>query len=700
MSHLLLATTYAPWGTGKNVLQGGDIAWTITSASLVLLMTPALAFFYGGMVRSKHVLAMLIQNFACIAIVSVTWVLIGFTWAFSGENHFLGDMHFAALRHMGDVVPTLDGAQTIPTTVFVAFQLTFAIITPALITGSTADRWKFGPFCAFVTIWSLSSTPRSPTGCSTRTAGSTASMSTATSSPRTSPVERSCTSTPAPPASRCASWLGKRRGYPTQNMRGHNIPFVLLGAGLLWFGWFGFNSGSALTASNLAGYAWLNTNTATATALIGWIAVEKIRYGKCTALGAASGAVAGLVAITPCAGWVSPFGSIFIGLIAGAVCACAISLKTKLGFDDSLDVVGVHFVGGWIGTLMVGFFSTTGTNPAGDEGIFYGGGHGHFAGWNLLWHQAAAAGAVTVFSFVGTLIIASVINLVWKNRVSRRWRTRVWTPPCTVSRPTSSDRSAAGTSAAAGPAFPWVRPGSRWTREYPDGFGARSGMKQITAVVKPFKLDDVKAAWKCSVSKASRSARCRASAGSAGTPRSTAEPSTPSTSCRRCASTSSCPTGTSRRWSGRSSRPPAPARSVTARCGSPRSRGWSACARANGTPTPSDERVSLSEVRAGVLRRPGLVGVELRLALAQAYDAWLQPLVRQRDGIALVAVGGLGRREPAPYSDLDLVLLHEGRSSISPTSPTPSGTRSGTAGSASITPCARRPRRCRSRRTT
>jgi Amt family ammonium transporter len=200
-------------------------------------------------------------------------------------------------------------------------------------------------------------------------------------------------------------------------MRGHNIPFVMLGAGLLWFGWFGFNAGSELAADGVAGAAWMNTNTATATALLGWILAEKLRYGKSTALGAASGAVAGLVAITPCAGWVSPIGSIFIGFIAGFGCAFAISLKGKFGFDDSLDVFGVHFVGGWIGTLAVGFFSTTGTNPLGNNGILYGGG-GHFGGWNLLLHQFLAAGAVTVFSFVGTVIIAKVIGLFIDNRVS------------------------------------------------------------------------------------------------------------------------------------------------------------------------------------------------------------------------------------------------------------------------------------------
>jgi Amt family ammonium transporter len=385
---------------------------------LVLLMTPALAFFYGGMVRAKHVLAMLMQNFAAIAIVSVTWLLVGFTWAFGGDGKYLGDMHFAVMRHMNDVVPALDGFQTIPTIVFVAFQLTFAIITPALITGSTADRWKFGAFCAFVTIWSV--VVYAPVahwvfdgyGWLNRTnidghtfaedfAGGTVVHINAGAA-----------------GLAMALVLGKRKGWPKQNMRGHNIPFVMLGAGLLWFGWFGFNAGSALTATNLAGFAWVNTNTATATALLGWIIVEKIKYGKCTALGAASGAVTGLVAITPCAGWVSPMGSIFIGLIAGIICALAISLKNKFGFDDSLDVVGVHFVGGWVGTLCIGFFSTTGVNPAGNNGIFYGGGHGHFSGWNLLLHQFLAAGAVTIYSFFATAIIALVINIFIKNRVS------------------------------------------------------------------------------------------------------------------------------------------------------------------------------------------------------------------------------------------------------------------------------------------
>jgi Amt family ammonium transporter len=417
VSHLLLATQYVP----PKAIDSGNTAWILAASSLVLLMTPALAFFYGGMVRVKHVLAMLMQNFAAIAVVSVTWLLVGFTWAFGGQGKYLGDLHFAFMRHIGDATPLFGSAQTFPTIVFVAFQLTFAIITPALITGSTADRWKFGAFVAFVTVWSI--VVYAPVAHWVFDGYGWLNRSLIPSSHGHFFAEDFAGGTVVHINAGAAGLamaliLGKRIGWPKQNMRGHNIPFVMLGAGLLWFGWFGFNAGSELAADGVASYAWVNTNTATATALLGWLLVEKLKYGKSTALGAASGAVAGLVAITPCAGWVSPIGSIFIGFIAGVICALAISLKTRFGFDDSLDVVGVHFVGGWVGTLSVGFFSTRGTNPFGNDGIFYGG-KGHYGGWNLLLHQFLAAGAVTVYSFCATAIIALVINLFIKNRVSR-----------------------------------------------------------------------------------------------------------------------------------------------------------------------------------------------------------------------------------------------------------------------------------------
>ena len=422
MATQLLAGTYTPFDL-KN-LSGGDTAWVLTAAALVLLMTPGLAFFYGGMVRAKHVLAMLMQNFAAIAVVSVTWVLLGFSWAFGGNNAFLGDLHFAGLEHIRDVVPALGSAQTTPTMAFVAFQLTFAIITPALITGSTADRWKFGAFVAFVAAWSV--LVYAPVAHWVFDGYGWLNRSLIPSSGGHFFAEDFAGGTVVHINAGAAGLamalvLGRRRGWPRENMRGHNIPFVLLGAGLLWFGWFGFNAGSALTAGDLASYAWVNTNTATATALIGWIVAEKLRYGKSTALGAASGAVAGLVAITPCAGWVSPVGSLFIGFLAGFGCAYAISLKNRLGFDDSLDVVGVHFVGGWIGTVCVGFFSTSGTNSLGNNGVFYGGG-GKYGGWNLVLHQAMAAGAVSVYSFGATFVIAKAIGLVMKTRVTRGGR--------------------------------------------------------------------------------------------------------------------------------------------------------------------------------------------------------------------------------------------------------------------------------------
>jgi Amt family ammonium transporter len=410
VSHALLAAgIYAPFDYTKT-LNSGDTAWMLASSALVLLMTPALAFFYGGMVRAKHVLGMLMQNFMAIAVVSVTWVLIGFSLAFGGTGRLVGDFHYAGLQHMNDIVPALGSAQTIPTIVFCAFQLTFAIITPALITGSTADRWKFGAFTAFVTVWSVIEYPivahwvfdadgwAAHIGAEDFAGGTVVHINAGAA------------------GLAIALLLGKRKGWPKEHMRGHNIPFVLLGAGLLWFGWFGFNAGSALTASNLAGYAFVNTNTATAAALIGWIVVEKLRYGKSTALGAASGAVAGLVAITPCAGFVSPFGSIFIGFIAGAVCAFAIGLKNKFGFDDSLDVVGVHFVGGWTGTILLAFFSTRGTNSGYFNGILYGS-YGPKGGFHLLLHQVEVAAAVTAFSFILSYIIAFVIGLVMKTRV-------------------------------------------------------------------------------------------------------------------------------------------------------------------------------------------------------------------------------------------------------------------------------------------
>jgi Amt family ammonium transporter len=274
----------------------------------------------------------------------------------------------------------------------------FAIITPALITGGTADRLKFGSWIVFSAIWlvivyaPVAHWVFSPSGWLFKLgaldfAGGTVVHANAGAA-----------------ALALVLVLGKRKGWPSQRFRPHNVPFVLLGAGLLWFGWFGFNAGSALSANTLSAFAFVNTNTATGAALLGWLLVEKIRDGHATTLGAASGAVAGLVAITPACGFVSPMGSIAIGFLAGVICALAVGLKNKFKFDDALDVVGVHLVGGILGALAIGFFATKMTNSAGTNGIFYGG------NWTLLQHQAIAVAAVVAYSFIVTFILGKILD--------------------------------------------------------------------------------------------------------------------------------------------------------------------------------------------------------------------------------------------------------------------------------------------------
>ena len=387
----------------------GGTAWILAASALVLLMTPGLAFFYGGMVRSKNVLGMLMQNFFCMGIVSVLWVLVGYSIAFGDSNQIYGGFHFSLLNHMSEPVPGYVDlfAQVIPPIVFVAFQLMFAIITPALITGATADRWKFGPFVVFIGLWSLlvyspvAHWVFSPEGWLFKKgaedfAGGTVVHANAGAA-----------------AIAVALVLGKRKDWPGSSFRPHNLPFVLLGAGLLWFGWFGFNAGSELNADTRSGVAFVNTNTATAAAMLGWLLVERLRDGKATTLGAASGAVAGLVAITPACGFVSPVGSIFIGVAAGAVCALATAIKGRVGIDDALDVGAVHLVGGVLGALMIGLVGTADSFPDYSvDGLFYGG------GWDLLRKQAMAVGAVVGYSFVATFIIAFVLNLIWKMKLS------------------------------------------------------------------------------------------------------------------------------------------------------------------------------------------------------------------------------------------------------------------------------------------
>jgi Amt family ammonium transporter len=399
-------------------LDSGSTAWMLAATALVLLMTPGLAFFYGGMVRSKNVLAMLMQNFICMGIVSVLWVIDLFSIAFGADkwHGLIGSAaSFAGMSHGADIWST-----GVPTTVIAAFQITFAIITPALITGAVADRLRFAPFVVFVTAWSI--LVYAPVAHWVWGGGWLASfhaVKDATTGAITKlGVEDFAGGTVVHINAGVAGLaltlvLGKRIGWPKERMRPHNVPFVLLGAGLLWFGWLGFNAGSELAADGTAGFALLNSVVATAAAMLGWLVVEKIRDGHSTTLGAASGLVAGLVAITPACGFVTPVGSIFIGLIAGVVCALAVAIKFKLKFDDSLDVFAVHLIGGIIGALSIGFFGQDAVNSLGRDGLFYGGGLGQ------LGRQAVGVGSVLVFTFVVTFAIAKVIDMTMGLRVSR-----------------------------------------------------------------------------------------------------------------------------------------------------------------------------------------------------------------------------------------------------------------------------------------
>ena len=417
------------------MLNSGDTAWVLASAALVMLMTPGLAFFYGGMVRSKSVLNMLMMNFIALAVVGVLWVFYGFSLAFGNDigGGLLGGFEYVGLGNtVGELVGyavaadpeagvaevAWPGNNALPLLAFAMFQLMFAVITPALISGAIADRVKFWSWTVFVGLWVTDRLlPGGALGVLVRRlrrrrrgrrldrqrdklgaldfAGGTAVHINAGAA-----------------GLALAIVLGKRRGWPREPMRPHNLPFVLLGAALLWFGWFGFNAGSALGAGDLAGVAFTNTMVATAAAVLGWLVVEQIRDGKPTTLGAASGAVAGLVAITPACGFVTPLGAIAIGVIAGAVCALAVALKFRFGFDDSLDVVGVHLVGGLVGTLLIGFFGTTSVNALGADGLFYGGDA------TQLGKQAVAAFAVLAYSFVVTTILALAIKYTIGFRIS------------------------------------------------------------------------------------------------------------------------------------------------------------------------------------------------------------------------------------------------------------------------------------------
>jgi Amt family ammonium transporter len=383
-----------------SAIDGADTAWMIAACAMVLLMTPALAFFYGGLVRSKNALNTMMMSFAALGTVGVTWALFGYSLAFAPGNAWIGDLSFAFLNGVG-----LEANGSIPHLLFMAFQGTFAILTAALISGAIAERMRFGAYLLFINLWMLlvyapvchwvwGNGWLAKLGALDFAGGTVVHVNAGAA------------------AVVAALVLGPRRDYARQALLPHNVPFVLLGAGLLWFGWFGFNAGSALSAGGLAASAFVTTNTAAAAATLAWMAMDWLTKGKPTALGAASGLVAGLVAITPAAGFVTPLAAIAIGALGGVGCFSAVSFRAKkTGIDDSLDVFGVHGVGGTLGALATGVFAWTAINPAGFDGLLHG-------NPKQLGIQALAVLITWVYSAGVTFVLLKVIDAVMGLRVT------------------------------------------------------------------------------------------------------------------------------------------------------------------------------------------------------------------------------------------------------------------------------------------
>ncbi|MGH2636464.1 MAG: ammonium transporter [Actinomycetota bacterium] len=379
----------------------GDTAWVLTCAALVLFMTPGLALFYGGLVRSKNVLGTMMHSVAAIGLVSILWVLIGYTLAFGPDiGLVIGGLDHLGFAGVGAEPSPL--APTVPQTAFAMFQMMFAVITPALIAGAFAERVRFGGYLLFVAIWSL--VIYAPLAHWVWGGGFLGAAGIGAIDFAGGTVVHIAAGASALAA---AIFVGKRSGYPGGVFVPHNVPMVILGAAILWFGWFGFNAGSALAAGGLASSAFVATHLGAAAAMIGWLVPERIRHGKATTVGGATGAVAGLVAITPASGYVTPLAAIAIGLVAGVVCFLAVELKPRFGYDDSLDVVGVHLVGGLVGALLTGVFASLLINPAGADGSLM-----------QVGRQAAAAGITLAFAFVGTMLILRLVDRLVGFRVS------------------------------------------------------------------------------------------------------------------------------------------------------------------------------------------------------------------------------------------------------------------------------------------
>ncbi len=400
-----LSAAAAPTGASAAKIDTGDTAWMLVSTALVMLMTPGLAMFYGGMVRRKNVLGTIMHSFIAIAVVSVQWILFGYSLSFGPDiKGIIGSLGWAGLSGV-DFLPNADYAPTIPHMVFMLYQMMFAVITPALISGAFAERMKFSAFLIFTIVWTT--VVYDPvahwvwgTGGWLRNLGAldfaggivvhvTSGFS----------------------ALAAALFIGRRKGFLRESMPPHNLPMTVLGAGLLWFGWFGFNAGSALSSGALAASAFISTHAAASAATIAWIAVEWIHRGKPTMFGAATGAIAGLATITPAAGFVGPLPALLFGMAAGIVCYIALNAKTKYGYDDSLDAFGVHGVGGMVGTLMAGLFASLAVNAAGANGMFFGNA-------KQLLIQAGAVVVVAAYSFVVSLVVLKVIEAVGGLRVN------------------------------------------------------------------------------------------------------------------------------------------------------------------------------------------------------------------------------------------------------------------------------------------
>jgi Amt family ammonium transporter len=385
-------------------IDAGDTAWLLISTALVMLMTPGLALFYGGMVRRKNVLGTIMQSFVALGVVSLQWVLVGYSLAFGPDiGHVIGGLQWAGLRGVG-LEPNPDYAATVPHQAFMMFQMMFAVITPALITGAFAERFRFKTYLVFLVLWStfvyapiahwvwgVGGWIRN-LGALDFAGGLVVHISSGVS------------------ALVAAIIIGKRRGHSGELMPPHNLTLTLLGAALLWFGWFGFNGGSALGSGALATSAFAVTHLAAAAATLSWLFTEWWQRGKPTVLGAASGSVAGLVAITPASGFVGPMSAVVIGLLAGTACYFAVGMKMKLGYDDSLDAVGVHGVGGSLGALATGLFASKAINAAGNDGLFFGNA-------SLLGIQALSVGTAIVYSFVATWVILKILDATMGVRV-------------------------------------------------------------------------------------------------------------------------------------------------------------------------------------------------------------------------------------------------------------------------------------------